>query len=42
MTTTLTNPANHETAADRSTHVSLTRPRLPRWVKGAAEPARRP
>jgi phosphate transport system permease protein len=32
MTTTLTNPANHETTADRSTHVSLTRPRLPRWA----------
>jgi phosphate transport system permease protein len=24
--------ANHETAADRSTHVTLTRPRLPRWA----------
>ena len=32
MTTTLTNPANHETAADRSAHLSLTRPRLPRWA----------
>ncbi len=33
MTTTLTNnPANQETPADRATHMTLSRPRLPRWA----------